>query len=362
MKRITAALLSSVMLFSSAVMLSSVSAAENGNVPSIIVNDEKWYKDAVSPLIMRDGKTYVPAQVFTMLDGITVTEVSENGLLIANAETKEYVSILFSERAAAVNGEIIENIGVFRDSGVLYVEAEMTAAALGVNYEYYSVGEENGMYFHDGSSITTLGDMLRSYTEQTDENEDSTVVGEESEDSVRHIYVFCSTPEDDSEIYFPARGNLDYYGVGYTYLVDDTVSDDALISLAADGGYCLKMPEIGEKSSVEDEADVVSAFLDSVNTRLKRLSLKKTRYLVADCDEEMTALLCERGYIVLRPDFTVNGASYPDAMIKEIENALDSVGYASVYLEDCWNSERMAILLAELIENDETIKTINIYG
>lgn len=44
-----------------------------------------------------------------------------------NTVTRNYISVLFMERAAAMNGEIIENIDVFRDAGVFYLDAEETA-------------------------------------------------------------------------------------------------------------------------------------------------------------------------------------------------------------------------------------------
>ena len=86
----------------------------------------------MSPLIVRDGKNYVPAEVFTMLDYISLTYPSDGNLFLMNTVSRNYISVLFMERAAAMNGEIIENIDVFRDAGEYYLDAEETAQALGI--------------------------------------------------------------------------------------------------------------------------------------------------------------------------------------------------------------------------------------
>ena len=111
-------------------------AAEEVKIPSIIVNEEEWYKDSVSPMIERGGVYYIPAEVFTMFGYITMTTPKEENLLLTNLETQKYISILFMEQAAAVNGTVVEGVGVFRDAGVYYIEAESTASSLGVSYEY----------------------------------------------------------------------------------------------------------------------------------------------------------------------------------------------------------------------------------
>lgn len=332
--------------------------AENETQPTIIVNDEKWYKDAVSPLIVRDDVVYVPADVFAMLDYIAIIEKNENNILIVNTETKSYVSLLFMESAAAINGVVVENIGLFRDSGVLYVEAETAAESLGLEYEYYS-SDTLTIRFYDESRVITLDELVHAYGESDtamDENEtDSAGVTDES--MSKKVYVFCSTPEN-SDAYFKARDTLELYGVAYTYLVDENTSDGMIVELMANGDYCLKMPYYTSEESDEDTADVIAAYLDGLNARLKKLSGKITRYVVCDDECGRESLLAERGYYIIRPEYTVNGASYPDGMVSDMDNSINEKGYTSIYLEDCWNSERMTIILAEMQDND--IKPCNI--
>lgn len=360
MKKILSCALAAVTVIL-AVLVTSAYAAGEKELPTIIVNDEKWYKDTVSPLIVRDGKNYVPAEVFTMLDYISLTYPNDGNLFLMNTVTRNYISVLFMERAAAMNGEIIENIDVFRDAGVFYLDAEETAQALGISYEYYEKGAGKvGIRFYDENMIFSLTELLRSYTESeqsatNDSPEQSTA---DNTATVKKIYLFCSTP-DDSDAYFPARGNLDYYGLDYTYFVSEETSDERIIELAADGGYCLALPEFNSEESKTDTADIIAAYLDSLNTRLKKLTGKVTRYTLTTGDNELDAWLLESGYYALKPDYIVNGASYPDGIVEEMRTLLEERDYVTIFLEDCWNSERMAVLLSEMKSGE--IKTANIF-
>ena len=360
MKKILSCALAAVTVVLTLLVASAYAAGEK-ELPTIIVNDEKWYKDTVSPLIVRDGKNYVPAEVFTMLDYISLTYPNDGNLFLMNTVTRNYISVLFMERAAAMNGEIIENIDVFRDAGVFYLDAEETAQALGISYEYYEKGAGKvGIRFYDENMIFSLTELLRSYTEseQNTTNDSPEQNTADNTATVKKIYLFCSTP-DDSDAYFPARGNLDYYGLDYTYFVSEETSDERIIELAADGGYCLALPEFNSEESKTDTADIIAAYLDSLNTRLKKLTGKVTRYTLTTGDDELDAWLLENGYYALKPDYIVNGASYPDGIVEEMRTLLEERDYVTIFLEDCWNSERMAVLLSEMKSGE--IKTANIF-
>lgn len=360
MKKILSCALAAVTVVLTLLVASAYAAGEK-ELPTIIVNDEKWYKDTVSPLIVRDGKNYVPAEVFTMLDYISLTYPNDGNLFLMNTVTRNYISVLFMERAAALNGEIIENIDVFRDAGVFYLDAEETAQALGISYEYYEKGAGKvGIRFYDENMIFSLTELLRSYTEseQNTTNDSPEQNTADNTATVKKIYLFCSTP-DDSDAYFPARGNLDYYGLDYTYFVSEETSDERIIELAADGGYCLALPEFNSEESKTDTADIIAAYLDSLNTRLKKLTGKVTRYTLTTGDDELDAWLLENGYYALKPDYIVNGASYPDGIVEEMRTLLEERDYVTIFLEDCWNSERMAVLLSEMKSGE--IKTANIF-
>lgn len=343
---------------------SDTSGAEARKMPSVIVNEEEWYKDAVSPMIFRDGIYYVPAEVFTMFGNISMKNVTDDNLLVTNSETGQYVSILFMAQAAAVNGEVLEGIGVFRDSGVYYVEAENTAGALGVEYEYYTSEEGDvTLRLYDGSRIFTLEELVGIYSGTAEESggvlmpEDETE-GAESVTEGRNIYVLCATPENSTS-YFPALDNLEYYGVDYTMLFGGGESVERILSSVVLGEYGLALPEYSPHEEPADTADEICALLDGANESIKKLTGRTTRLTLTTGDEELDVLLLERGYFALKPDYTVNGASYPDGMVEDIKSALNSKSSVTVYLEDCWNSERMAILLSEL-EDDGDYRVLNL--
>ena len=111
-----AGLLTAILLMAGVPVPSAVrTQAAETDIPSLFCNNEAWYKDGVAPLVMRDGIAYVPAELFELFDSVSVSSPNDNNLLIHNLLDGRYISILFTERRAAVNGTIYENINTFRD-------------------------------------------------------------------------------------------------------------------------------------------------------------------------------------------------------------------------------------------------------
>ncbi|MGN1410845.1 MAG: hypothetical protein ACI4XJ_11815, partial [Eubacteriales bacterium] len=276
-------------------------AEEETQMPSVIVNEDEWYKDTVSPMIMRDGEYYVPAEVFTMFGSISMKNASDDNLLITNSETGQYVSILFMSQAAAVNGEVFEGIGVFRDSGVYYIEAEDAADALGVAYEYYTSEEgEVTLRLYDENRIFSLEELVKIYSGNSDEGESVLLPSEENDDDEvmesdsKKIYVLCATPEY-GDSYFPARDNLDYYGVDCTMLLWGDESDERILSSLVLGEYGLALPEYSSHENPEDTADEICMMLDSANEKIKKLTGRTARLTLTTGDDNLDPLLLERG-------------------------------------------------------------------
>ncbi len=356
MKKITV-LFAAFIVLTSALLVGRICAAGEDETPTIIVNDEKWYKDAVYPMIERNGDNYVPADLFTMFDYVTLTYPNDGNFMLVNNLTQSYVSVLFDANAAAVNGEVVDNIGVFRNSGVFYMKAESTADALGISYEYYKTDEdESGIRFFDENRIFTLAELLKSYAASSVENTSS----EAETSSVKRIYVFCSTAEN-SDAFFSARESLDAYDVEYTYLVSAETSDELVMKLMAEGGYFLAMPNYSVGEDNTETADSIAAYFDSLNSELIKLTGKNIRYTMTTGDDELDSLLLDRGYFAVKPDFEVNGASYPDGIIEEIAGIFTQRDYVTLYLEDCWNSERISILLSEMRDERDDIAIVNFW-
>ena len=61
-------------------------------------------------------------------------------------------------------------------------------------------------------------------------------------------------------------------------------------------------------------------------------------------------ILQNNGYIPIKPDFTVNGSSDADLVFAEILKRATKYGYTTVFLEDCWNSTRIAALISAMTD------------
>lgn len=326
----SAALAAVICLTGSALCVTDADAVEV-KIPSLFCNDEEWYKDTVSPLILRDGKYYIPADLFSMFDYISVTVPDDNNLLIHNTDSGEYISILFDEQSAAVNGEIVDDVGIFRYDGVYYSDAGLVCEAVGLGREYYT--SENGdvsLRITDDNKIFTLEELIGGYLPDEDElyaDEDR------EEDVVKRIYLLCSSP-DGKQLTFPARDNLDFYGLEYTLFLDSSSSADTILASLADGEYGL-------------EADSVES-LDKLNEKIFTYSRRSSRLTLSTGDDEADKALRDAGYCTIKPDFTVNGGTYADGMLADIINYLGEHESCTVWLEDCWSSQRMIILISEI--------------
>lgn len=337
-----------------ALFISSVSAAEQ-DIPTLFAGDEAWYKDEVSPLVIRDGVNFIPAELCSMFDYISVTTPTDNNLLIHNTNTGEYISVLFNRQSAAVNGTIVENTPVFRDSGMFYIDAQLAANAVGLELEIYESDNETvSLRLSDENRIFTIAELISAYLPEIDtsldENELTDIADEEEVPSyagkLKRIYVLCKSPVEGA--YFHAQENCELYGIGYTWFLDADNDSGDILSALADGEYGV---------TAESESSIAEA-LDQLNDSISEYTRRKTRLTLTTGDDEQDRMLSEAGYIPIVPDFVVNGASQPDTLLVDIINYIGVAGSCTLYLEDCWNSERMVILLSEI--NNELYRTANL--
>lgn len=346
MKRSISLILLACVLVSVA-LVSSVGASED-SVPSIFIGDGDWYKDAIHPLITRGGRDYIPVDVFGMFDYVSVTEPKADNILIHNTASGEYISILFSNRSAAVNGTIMSNMGIFIESETYYVDAEVVAEAIGVDFSSATTpGGRRIVRVSDDEAEYSLDDLIYlflsiedDYPEQITppETDDKTEVGDDS--AQKRIYVLCSQSDVGiNKPQFSANEILRRYGLSYTMFIYDPSRIEDVIAASMQGEYGVYISYYGNKT-VTDAVDAVNAAVKKVTNRLTRVTLD-----VYDGDSP-------DGYHVVTPDFTVNGvlsARYVYGQITEHFKTHDS---CTLYLEDCWNSEQMIILLAGLNESE----------
>lgn len=340
-----------ILLILTAVLCASmVSASE---IPSLFHNDDAWYKDGVSPMIERDGRRYIPADIFTMFDYMSVTTPTGNNLLIHNTDTGSYVSILFLERSALINGEVHENIGVFRDGGVYYVESDTVCEGLGFTTRLY-IRDDGGisMQICDTDVISTsLTQLVQSYLPAGESNsgyEEEPPEPEQNPSRAAVIYLFCAEPDSGSE--FTAQKILKEKKLEYTMFFDgdSEVSDVIRHSV---GGICgLSLPE-----NTADPA----AELDEINRKFSAVTRKRVCLTVSSGDDGTDEKLREAGYCPVKPDFEINGGSDPDSITGRILALADARGWCTVWLDDCWNTTEIVRYLSTL---DETKYTTANFG
>lgn len=342
-----------LVIFLALIMLCSlfVSAEE---IPSLFHNDEAWYKDGVSPMIERDGVRYIPADIFTMFDYMEVSTPKSNNLLLHNTENGAYVSILFKEQSALINGTVYEDVGVFRDGGVYYVEADRICESLGFTTRLYI--QENGdlsvQICDDDVISASFNELIRSYLPADDgymEEEPPAETPEVSEKAAaKVIYLFCGEGEAGDE--FPAVSILEREKLAYTLFLDGN-SDQRTLIRQNIGGICgLALPAF-----VLDE-DYVTA-LDEVNAGFSKVTRTKIALTLSTGSDEADELLRNAGYCPVEPDFQVNGGSDPEWLIREILATADEKGWCTVFLGNCWNTAEIARMIGDLDKNE--YKTAN---
>lgn len=332
--------------------------------PSLFHDDEAWYKDSVSPLVIRDGIRYVPSDIFNMLDMINVEIYNGNNLLIENTSSGQYVSILFLERTAVINDVIHEDIDIFRDNGVYYVDAATVAEAVGVSIEEYALSDassgEIGLRLYDSSAKLTVEQLLAPYVDgnsddsRTDGSSEFDYGFDDSynsntpesggvESGIKKIYVLSREPSAGE--YFTAKKSLDDAGIEYTLFVDGTESVGEIIGLCAAGEY-------GIDSGLSDISGAAER-ADKINAGFYELSGRMTHLTLATGDDTADGSLISAGYRVISPDFTVNVGNDAYTVLEGIkaylsDNSDRENNYCTLMLTDCWQTTKMVELLSEL--------------
>ena len=337
MKRIVLLLLTALLL------ISPVAAAE---IPSLFHNDDAWYKDGISPMIEREGKRYIPADIFTMFDYMNVSTPTSDNLLLHNTESGRYVSLLFSQQRALINGEVHEGIGMFRDGGVYYVDADAVCEGLGFTTRLYICEDGSlSMQICDGNVISkTFAELVKSYLPDEEEEEypeedyEADVEEDREDNSASLICLLCAEPNPAAE--FTALESLTDERLRYTMFLDGVNDERNLIRYGVSGLFGLTVPE----------TENAVLHLDAVSEQSRKITRQYVRLIRSTDDDDTDEELRRAGYYPVKPDFKVNGASHPESLLQEILDLADERGYCTVWLEDCWNTELITGMIAELDE------------
>jgi len=318
----------------------------DGSRASLYHNDEAWYKDSMAPLLLKDEVYHIPTDILEMFPDISVQAYADNdNLLIHNTETGDYVSILFSTASAAVNGEIIENVDIFRQNGYHYVNAEWIAGICGLECMFQEDAYGNMLLrLTDGEQRRTFQELLASYTGDGQREESSTETEESvtpEKENIKRIYLVCTdTP-------------------GSTYTAADMIADNGLICtefLREGSGEVkiLKNSLYGTGGVYAGDCTVAAA--ERVNAAVERRLCRKLSMVLLPYAAD-TSALTEAGYVPVVPDFTVDYQTDPDRIYREMLVFLETNDNVILRIDTDGCSQRMLVLLCELLHTNSGYET-----
>lgn len=318
-------------------------SASEKDVPTLFHNDEAWYKDGVAPALMKGGILHAPGDVFAMLDGVTFTVEGEN-LLFINENTGDYVSVLYSDQAACVNGRVTEHVSIFREGGYYYLDAAFLAESLGFTVEY-APSPAMALRINDGTQKMAFDDLLSLYTETDDDAHAPPTSSVDEDFSPTQIYLICRDSAETSYVF--AKSMADRYGFGYSLFL----TPDSEITT-----HLSRTEETGLSVSSVSEAD-------ELNERLSAVYRQKSHLVLATGEDAVDHALTEAGYYVLTPDFTVSLSTDAQQMFLDIVRRAALEEYAVVLLDDVWQSETLLQYLDTLDKEFYHIGRIDgVYG
>jgi len=136
--------------------------------PSLFHNDERWYRDATVCLEKIGEVYYIPVDIFGMFGHMELSVDSRRGeFMVYNRTTGQYITVLYNEKIATVNGEEEVYLNLYKlHGGYYYVPAEYFCKVLSMNYEIVpssSAGYGVSMRLLDGSQTKSFTELLADY-------------------------------------------------------------------------------------------------------------------------------------------------------------------------------------------------------
>ena len=317
------------------------SSAVRWQDPTLYHNDDVWYKDNGAPLIKKNGQYYIPIDILTMFDTVTLeTHPQDNLLLYADTENgTAYASILYGEQLAAVNGEIVQNVEIFRQNGYYYLHADWICKILGLTTEYgKNAAGETVLRIANGESrrsLTELAEANRADTGTADTPDYTDMA--DRDDAAKRIVVYAGGIHAQWELSW-----LDTCGVEVVYLVDEDTPTELLWQTFLTGDCAI----------AADSAEMADEICDDIAAETYR----RPSVVCGNLSDTETVAAAEQGYTVVKPDFMVDSQTNPDTVFNMVVEWLaehDTV-VVSVGLDGC--SQRMLALLGTyLAENPDSV-------
>ena len=308
-----------------------VSAA---STPSLFHNDERWYRDTSAGLEIIGGLYYVPVDVFGMFRHLELTMDSRRGeFMVYNRNTGAYISVLYSEKIASINGEEEAYLNLYKlHGGYYYVPAEYFCTVLSLGYEVRrGSGSVVDASFRilDGRETKTFDELLDAYSSDSSGDTSDTLppvtdTGTSGTDSTaRTNYITFNTISSD-----PLESilqTLEEYKVKATFFVtaeELRSMPETAVALAA-GGHTVAL-RCDAASNVQEFLDK----MDEANEILYGITKKRTRIVQFAAGEnewtdEDISLILDSGYVLW-------GWTY---------DVPDSVGYSVRYVKSACRQE-----------------------
>ena len=318
-------------------------------LPTLFRNDEAWYKDSMEPLLVRSGEPYVPADFFGMFASVSYSLPKEDNLLLSNSVTGGYVSILTDDGSSAVNGEIGDTVGVFRDGNVWYVEAGPVSEALGLGME--TISEKNGvptLRITDGNERLTAARLIALFNPETQTGQRPET--EPEPEPAKRLFIFCTSPEESTE--YSIEAELERFDMDCTVFLWHDATLTQMLAGQSYGAYGV---------ATTDEENTAGA-LTEADRRIRELTMRRTRWTLTTQDPEEDRLLRDAGFCPITPDFTVNNLTALDSMMADLEATLDEKNEVSVFLTDRWKGTVAVSLLRALLDNHPDWAETNLGG
>jgi len=138
------------------------------SAPSLFHNDERWYRDSSAGLEIIGEIFYVPVDIFGQFSHIELTVDSRRGeFMVYNRTTKHYITVLYNEKIATVNGEEEIYLNLYRlHGGYYYVPMDYFCSVLSLKCERKATS--NAVYgvsvrITDGTQTRQFEDSLSEY-------------------------------------------------------------------------------------------------------------------------------------------------------------------------------------------------------
>jgi len=302
--------------------------------PTLFHNDEAWFKDSLVPLRSKNGIYHIPTDFLSMFTGISVSyRDNGNNMLIQRGDA--YVSILYHNQTAIVNGNLVSGVSVFRQNGYYYVDAAWIAGILGLRCTYSTDGSgQVTLRVTNGEERRTMEELLAAYStgeiyEDTTDWED---VPPEAE-TVKRVYIVTGdnweNPAFPDPMEICTNSNLQC-----TVFFHEKSNIEKVIEYGIQGkhGICA--------GSVEEA--------DAINEILYAATLHRCAYVLpADKNTDRKALT-EAGYVVVEPNFIVNYQTDPDLLYTHIVSYMETADSAVVQVSGDGCSQRLLALLCNL--------------